>query len=477
MNRKNVLTIFIALGLIFSGTYVSAQTPLLSDDITTYFNLDETSGSAINLVNQMPGAATQGGVVQGIPGVINGGYSLEGGGDSLSVFNSPGVCMFDNICTISLWIKFTSTLSRGVYYQGSGGGNLHDSVKLYIWDANPAGGLSLQIADSSGTVQAINSPFSVSDNNWHHAVIVGNGTNYFLYIDRILANQAVSLYIPQESSPIEMFGDRPGGDNWNGQIDEVGIWNRALSQSEVTQLYNNGNGLTYLNFSIPLPMAPILLPIGQQNILENNTLSIQLQATDVNNDNLVFLTDAQSVLPTNSFLNSTSGLFTWTPNFNHQGNYNVTFYVTDGQFIDFENVNIHVDDDSQAKIIAYGSAQPGGVLIFNISNPQYPNSQYYLSGAFDSTPGIYLSDGRNIPLNNDWLFNTLLFVPQILGLTNNIGNLDNQGNAQVIWNIPSTLYGNSINLPLYFSFVTVNNSLQEDLAITSIASATNITMY
>jgi hypothetical protein len=31
----------------------------------------------------------------------------------------------------------------------------------------------------------------------------------------------------------------------NGQIDEVGVWNRALTGSEVTDLYNAGSGLTY----------------------------------------------------------------------------------------------------------------------------------------------------------------------------------------------------------------------------------------
>jgi hypothetical protein len=29
----------------------------------------------------------------------------------------------------------------------------------------------------------------------------------------------------------------------NGQIDAVGIWNRALSDAEVAELYNNGTGL------------------------------------------------------------------------------------------------------------------------------------------------------------------------------------------------------------------------------------------
>jgi hypothetical protein len=36
-----------------------------------------------------------------------------------------------------------------------------------------------------------------------------------------------------------------GGGLYNGSIDEAGVWSRALSQADVTELYNGGAGLTY----------------------------------------------------------------------------------------------------------------------------------------------------------------------------------------------------------------------------------------
>jgi len=33
--------------------------------------------------------------------------------------------------------------------------------------------------------------------------------------------------------------------HYDGKLDEMGIWGRALAQSEITELYNNGDGLTY----------------------------------------------------------------------------------------------------------------------------------------------------------------------------------------------------------------------------------------
>jgi hypothetical protein len=51
------------------------------------------------------------------------------------------------------------------------------------------------------------------------------------------------------------------GAYFNGTIDEIGIWNRTLSQAEITQLYNEGAGLTYdKNPDIIVPNVTIISP-------------------------------------------------------------------------------------------------------------------------------------------------------------------------------------------------------------------------
>ena len=36
-----------------------------------------------------------------------------------------------------------------------------------------------------------------------------------------------------------------GANQWNGSMDELGIWNKELTTTEITALYNSGAGLTY----------------------------------------------------------------------------------------------------------------------------------------------------------------------------------------------------------------------------------------
>ncbi len=226
---------------------------------------------------------------------------------------------------------------------------------------------------------------------------------------------------------------------------------------------------------ITSPQPPVLSVIGTKNITENQTLTIQLSATDPNSeDKLVFLSDAQTTLPSASFLNSTSGKFTWTPNFDDQSFYYVTFYVTDGQFVDYETVMIQVIDKNFATITITGNASIGNTLFLNINDPLNANGAYILSASLGSSPGIPLGDGRTLPLNNDWLFNLVLYNPALLGFVQSVGNLDSQGNGQVIWNIPNLPFFQNLNI--YFSFVSLNPNKPGLKAITAIAPAVNVTI-
>ena len=223
------------------------------------------------------------------------------------------------------------------------------------------------------------------------------------------------------------------------------------------------------------PSPPNLTYIGPQTVYENQTLTIQLEATDLNvNDTLIFLTNAQTVLPSTSFLNSTSGEFSWKTNFNEQGFYNVNFYVTDGIFMDYETVTIQVIDVNFATITFDDNATIGNTISLKLYDPQSANKPYLLSASFGSFPGIPLADGRTIPLNNDWLFNAVLYTPSLFGFSRSIGILDSQGNGQVTWTIPNIAFFQNTNV--HFSFITIDQNTTGLRSITSISPSVKVTV-
>jgi hypothetical protein len=58
-----------------------------------------------------------------------------------------------------------------------------------------------------------------------------NGSNWRIYVDGVLENTPWTLRIGHESGSVYWFP---------GTIDDVRIYNRALSAAEVKQLYNAG---------------------------------------------------------------------------------------------------------------------------------------------------------------------------------------------------------------------------------------------
>jgi Zn-dependent metalloprotease len=87
---------------------------------------------------------------------------------------------------------------------------------------------------------------------------------------------------------------------------------------------------------------PILQPIANQTVNATQLLTIRLNASDADNNPLVYGTNAATVLPTSFSFNSTTGVFTWMPYNPNVGEYIVTFNVSDGVKWDSKTVKITV---------------------------------------------------------------------------------------------------------------------------------------
>ena len=95
----------------------------------------------------------------------------------------------------------------------------------------------------------------INDNNYHHIVIVVDKTitTVNIYKDSVLQSTGSNTGLWNLSSGDSTRTMNIGSINWttpttfsfNGQLDEVGIWNRTLTQNEINELYNIGIGKQY----------------------------------------------------------------------------------------------------------------------------------------------------------------------------------------------------------------------------------------
>jgi hypothetical protein len=123
------------------------------------------------------------------------------------------------------------------------------------------------------------------DYNWHHVVLSIDANNNNLaqiYIDGILANDTCC------TSPIAsnlnlnwLIGSKNGGvsgDFWQGSIDDIGIWNRALSQTEILELFNSTTSSIDEYNSSNKKIVKVLNMMGQETKgVKNQPLIIQYE--------------------------------------------------------------------------------------------------------------------------------------------------------------------------------------------------------
>jgi hypothetical protein len=107
----------------------------------------------------------------------------------------------------------------------------------------------------------------VSTGSWGHVVISFDGTQATnpnrlkCYINGSAASMSYTGTIPANlptnaSQGAFYIGLQKSTRQSTGQIDEVGVWSRALTGSEVTQLYNTGTPLAYSSFGSAGSTAP-----------------------------------------------------------------------------------------------------------------------------------------------------------------------------------------------------------------------------
>jgi len=185
-------------------------------------------------------------------GKLGGAMNFDGG-DFINVTDSSSL-QSQNI-TVSVWIKGgTQLASARIIEKGYNSGPQFSSFNLRACnnEAGCGGNSSYASFDIgySGDFSSVGGVRSPWDNNWHHLVGTYNGTMQSFYMDGVLLNsKSIIQTILYNSQPLQIGKYvRANSFYFNGAIDEVAIYNRSLSASEILALYN-GSIAKYKNWS------------------------------------------------------------------------------------------------------------------------------------------------------------------------------------------------------------------------------------
>lgn len=172
-----------------------------------------------------------------IGGQFGGGCKLDGLGDFIELGADGDIVENVGAFTVSFWAKnnVTDFASGNWYLDKTGGGN--DTFEVFIGSNER---VSFRVYTANGSPAAgANAQATINDTQWHNIVGVYDGSKVKLYIDGVLNSNAPSLTGNTLSTTNALnIGARSIGTVgfYNGVLDDVAVWNRALSEPEVISL-------------------------------------------------------------------------------------------------------------------------------------------------------------------------------------------------------------------------------------------------
>ena len=250
--KKILLYILLLSATIVNAQFVGGHGALwkaaaggvtLKTNLISVWELDETSGATATDEHGTNNGTNFGATINQT-GIIDKAYDYTGG-TTERVELTTGLFEGNAESSVSVWFKVDNTSgTKGIVTQWYDGTVNKRSVLIRLSNA------SLQFYTYT-TSQVGGTYYTVSTATWYHVVCVYNGSTMRIYVDGTLDGTSFS-----QTGNLGAGTDHVGyvGNYYtatattlshDGLIDQVAIWDRALTQTDVDDLYNSGSGLAY----------------------------------------------------------------------------------------------------------------------------------------------------------------------------------------------------------------------------------------
>ncbi|MFG0267342.1 MAG: LamG-like jellyroll fold domain-containing protein, partial [Rhodopirellula sp. JB055] len=183
--------------------------------------------------------------------VGDGKLTLDGSGDYVDL--SANASTFSTLSegTVATWVKFSTTGFATIFDVSSGDPN--EFASLWVENGNVVWAVT-----TGGTPQLrMTSIATIHDNQWHHVAVTSDASGNTLYIDGVAQTGGDITYSYGDATTDIFFDDLTGvtstkigaydigtvGGEFNGQIDDTRIYNYAVTDAEMADLYALQAGL------------------------------------------------------------------------------------------------------------------------------------------------------------------------------------------------------------------------------------------
>jgi hypothetical protein len=231
-----------------SGGVTYAQT-VLADTPLAYWRLDEPAGSTTAQDSSGHGVngTYKGTVTYAVAGAIANDPDTAAGFDGATAYVDVGaVLAFAGTaqCTLEAWAQpnpntaYQDILARNDSSSGPIAGYL-----LYV-EPTPSPIFTYERVGSSTAKIFAQSTVVATTGTWAHVVVTFDGTTMILYVNGNVAGTTPnSVTLPTATSDFVLAAANGGQDSWwHGALDEVAIYDHALTTTRVVEHYKVGTG-------------------------------------------------------------------------------------------------------------------------------------------------------------------------------------------------------------------------------------------
>ena len=178
--------------------------------------------------------------------------------------------------TFNVWTNFTGKSDSGTIFDiGNNSGDTGFALQI-----NTVGALRIALGVGQITTQT----GLIVKGSWQMISLTFNGSNALFYVNGSLVDSINNSV--NSTDEFMLIGKRLGvpTQNFNGTIDEVGVWDTVKTASEINELWNDGNGLFITPLEIVILESPIndsLTTLTQIPFIANQSIGITLNLTNV----------------------------------------------------------------------------------------------------------------------------------------------------------------------------------------------------
>ena len=259
--------------LCVSAIAVCGVAPIAGAGLVGHWTFDDADVSGSTLADSSGGGASGAigaNVTTGVAGIAGQAFSLPAGAaqdDVVDMGNATSVSSAVNASgelTMSGWVNFNTVGAAGpnrsiVYFLGDDTSNF-SYIDIGVTDGaiNPVGG-AYGRKRSGGDSEVLGSS-GLGDGQWHHIALVldiNTGTHDFYVDGTLLGSTTTSGSFPTLNNlEVGRLGRASPVDGYTGLVDDLQIYDEALSASDISVLFNNPGSV------VPEPASLALMGLG-----------------------------------------------------------------------------------------------------------------------------------------------------------------------------------------------------------------------